>query len=81
MKQPTQNSQQLSQNNINNIESDVYHKRRKQTSYLVGMDDLEQGLADIIQNNAQAIAKISAEIKETHKEFVAYKKQIDYAQS
>lgn len=44
------------------------------------MDDLELALAEIIQNNSQAIAKISSEMKEMQKEFVSYKKQIDAAQ-
>ena len=44
------------------------------------MDDLELNLAEIIQNNSQAVAKMSSEIKETQKEFVSYKKQIDTAQ-
>lgn len=60
--------------NGGNIDSDVYHKRRKHTNYLVGFDDLEPPLASIIQNNSKLVTKLQEETKQLNKEFIDNKR-------
>jgi hypothetical protein len=40
------------------VANDIYHQRRKQTNYLVGMDDLEISLAQLINSNASSVIKL-----------------------
>lgn len=64
-----------------NIDSEIYHQRRKQTSYLVGFDDLEPPLAEIIKINSTDVAKLQLETKQLSKEFADNKRYIEIAQS
>lgn len=63
------------------VDSDIYHKRRKTTNYLVGFDDLEPPLAQIIQNNSKHLSKLQEDTRQLNKEFVDNKRQMEVVQN
>ena len=77
----TQKSNASYQAGVPGVDSEVFHARRKQTSYLVGLDDLEPHLAKTIQTNSEDIDKIRQTIAELRKDFLAYKRQIELTAS
>lgn len=59
----------------------VYHGRRKQTNYMVGIEDLEEPLCLEIQRNSENVKILQDQIHQQSKEFTDYKRFVETMQS
>ena len=54
----------------------TFHERRKQTNYLVGFEDLEPAVTDMINANKVNVGKVEDQITELKKEITEHKQHI-----
>lgn len=56
------------------IHLDVFHERRHTTNYLVGFNDIEESLANMIRETDSKTLKLADQNKELQKELLEYKR-------
>ena len=57
--------------------AETFHERRKQTNYLVGFEDLEPIVCDMIHTTDLAAKRVENSILELRKEFMEFKNYIE----
>ena len=57
--------------------AETFHERRKQTNYLVGFEDLEPMVCDLIHTNELTGKRVENSILELRKEFIEFKTYIE----
>jgi hypothetical protein len=58
------------------VSSGIYHHRRRTTMYLVGLEDLEESVSEMITESRDAIVMLKDEINFITKEMTEYKRYI-----
>ena len=56
---------------------ETFHERRKQTNYLVGFEDLEPVVCDLINTTDLTAKRVENGILELRKEFIEFKNYIE----
>ena len=59
------------------VDDDIYHSRRKQTSYLVGFDDFEPEVCEMIKGDNYKIFLVEEKVKQLNKEIHDYKRYLE----